>query len=210
MDKLAIFDVDYTITDIETQFLLLKYLIKKDRNNIKEIPRAIKTALMFKTKRWNEKSCKEYYWKMLKGRSYIEMEEIMSDFFNTEIKRHIYKDAIMTMRALKKDGYRIILSSASPDLYIKYFEKSPLIEKAMGSVFEFKDGFFTGNMLGYNNKGQEKVSRLLQYLKDEPVDWSSSLMFSDSMSDAPLLRLVGKGYLINSRPNSEFEVLSWK
>jgi len=42
------------------------------------------------------------------------------------------------------------------------------------------------------------------------VDFKNSYMFSDSLSDLPLLKLVGKGYLINYKKNHELEILRWR
>ena len=42
------------------------------------------------------------------------------------------------------------------------------------------------------------------------MDFKNSYMFSDSLSDKPLLDLVGKPYLINYKKKSEIEILKWK
>ena len=42
------------------------------------------------------------------------------------------------------------------------------------------------------------------------VDFRNSYMFSDSMSDKPLLDLVGKPYLINYKKRSNIKILKWK
>ena len=67
-------------------------------------------------------------------------------------------------------------------------------------------------MEGENCKGEEKVRRLKKVLKDEniEVDFKESYMFSDSLSDKPLLDLVGKSYLINYKKNLHIEILKWK
>ena len=68
-------------------------------------------------------------------------------------------------------------------------------------------------MIGRNCKGEEKVVRLKQVLKEEglEVDFKDSYMFSDSLSDKPLLDLVGHPYLINfKKKHDKFEILNWK
>ena len=45
MKKLAIFDVDYTITKKETLMELYKYTIKEDKRNIRFLPRACLVVL---------------------------------------------------------------------------------------------------------------------------------------------------------------------
>ena len=42
------------------------------------------------------------------------------------------------------------------------------------------------------------------------ADFKNSYMFSDSLSDKPLLDLVGNPYLINYKKHHEIEILKWK
>ena len=67
-------------------------------------------------------------------------------------------------------------------------------------------------MDGNNCKGQEKVRRLKAVLKEKNIeaDFKNSYMFSDSLSDKPLLDLVGNPYLINYKKKHEIEILKWK
>lgn len=68
-------------------------------------------------------------------------------------------------------------------------------------------------MVGENCKGEEKVRRLKEYLQEHniEVDYKNSYMFSDSLSDKPLLDLVGNAYLINYKKNNKnYKILNWK
>ena len=69
-------------------------------------------------------------------------------------------------------------------------------------------------MFGKNCKGEEKVNRLKEVLTKEKieVDFFKSYMFSDSLSDLPLLDLVGNSYLINYKKKNKvkFKILNWK
>ncbi len=210
MDKLAIFDVDYTLTSQETQIIFLKFLAKKQPASLLHLPKSAAAGVLYTLDIWDEKAAKETHWSMLKGRTEAQVSALAKMFFDEAIKPILYVDALLEMRRLKTAGYRIILSSASPEFYIREFQRSPMVETAMGTRFEFKNGLFTASMIGKNNKGEEKVRRLLEYLGDEEIDWSNSRMYSDSLSDRPLLDMVGRGYLINHQPNRVFQVLEWK
>ena len=54
MEKLAIFDIDYTITRKETLMEFFKYLVSKDIKNIKFLPRALYSGLMYGIKVYDE------------------------------------------------------------------------------------------------------------------------------------------------------------
>ncbi len=210
MDRIAVFDVDYTLTSRETQVELVRFIIKKDPARIRFLPNSILAGLGNILKLKSDKAAKEQNLKILEGLTEGELQRLAMDFFNEGIRPLLYQDALKTIKRHHQDGMRIILSSASPEFYIRLFEKSALIEKAMGTRCEIRDGRFSGRILGNNNKGAEKVARLREYLAGQPIDWANSVMYSDSLSDKPLMDLMGRAYLINHRPNDQFPVLKWK
>lgn len=210
MDRLAVFDVDFTLTRRETQVELLRFLIRHEPAYLHYLPNSILAALFYKLGLHDEKASKEQHLKLLAGMPLSELDRLSREFFDEAIKPLLYVDGLKALRQHHKEGMRIILSSASPEFYIKEFERSPYIEKAMGTRFAITDGRFTARMVGANNKGEEKIHRLLDYLGDTPVDWDQSVMYSDSLSDKPLMDRMGQAYLINHRPNPYFPVLKWK
>lgn len=210
MKPIALFDVDYTLTQQETQVAFIRYLIKKDPKKLMQLPRSLYAGAGYLLGLHDEKRSKELNLKVLKGLNEDALEALAKRFFKEAIQPMLYRDGLILMRRLYDAGYRIILNSASPQFYIKEFEASPMVEKAMGSRFKIADGCFTAQMDGANNKGAEKVRRLKEYLGDDPIDWQASVAYSDSLSDAPMLDLVGKAYLINHKPTEKYPVLTWR
>ncbi len=116
------------------------------------------------------------------------------------------------MKNLKSKGYKVYLISASPEFYLREFYAIKEVDMIIGTRFTLESGKFIRKMQGENCKGEEKVKRLKEVLEKEniEVDYKNSYMFSDSLSDKPLLDLVGNAYLINFRKKNTFEVLRWK
>jgi HAD superfamily hydrolase (TIGR01490 family) len=212
MKKLAIFDVDYTITKKETLMELFKYVIKEDKRNLVYIPRAITSGLLYLTKVYDEKRVKESFLKFIDGKTEKEIKELVNRFYQNRLSKILYEDSIEMMKNLKKEGYDIYLISASPEFYLYELYAIEVIDKIIGTKFIFDQGIFKRKMRGFNCKGEEKVRRLKEILKEEKieVDFKNSYMFSDSLSDKPLLDLVGNPYLINYRKKNEIEILKWK
>lgn len=212
MDKLAIFDIDYTITKKETLMELFKYVVKKDLNNIKYLPRALYSGLMYYIKVYDEKEVKQCFLKFIDGVDERDLVILVKNFYKDVLEKILYKDAIEMIRKLKGEGYKVYLISASPEFYLKEFYAIKEVDMIIGTRFTMNSGKFIRKMDGYNCKGEEKVRRLKEVLKKEniKVDYKNSYMFSDSLSDKPLLDLVGNAYLINYKKKSDFEILKWK
>ena len=211
--KLAIFDVDYTLTRKETLMELFKFMIKKNPKNLIYIPRAIFSGLMFVFGIFDEKKTKETFLKFIDGIHERDLDVLVKEFYKSRLSNIIYEDAINMIKKLKNEGYLIYLISASPEFYLKELYNIKEVDKIIGTKYLCRDGIHTRCMDGLNCKGEEKVERLKEELKKEniQVDYENSYMFSDSLSDKPLFDLVGKPYLVNFRKTSkDIEILRWK
>lgn len=212
MEKLAIFDIDYTITRKETLMEFFKYLVLKDIKNIKFLPRALYSGLMYGIKVYDERRVKECFLKFIDNIDEKDLAKLTKSFYDERLSSILYKDAIDMIKKLKNEGYMVILISASPEFYIKEFYAIKEVDLILGTKFAFDGGKFVRKMDGNNCKGEEKVKRLKEVLKEKniKVDFKNSYMFSDSLSDKPLLDLVGNPYLINYKKHHEIEILKWK
>ena len=166
---------------------------------------------MFKMKIYDEKKTKETFLKFIQGIKEDDLKEIVKNFYNDVILDILYADALDMIKKTSSEGYKVILISASPEFYINEFMNIEGVYHTIGTKFLFEDGKFSCKMKGENCKGEEKVKRLMQFLRrrDMDVDLSKSLMFSDSLSDAPLLNIVGNPYLINYKKKTGHTVLKW-
>ncbi|MBA8933002.1 HAD superfamily hydrolase (TIGR01490 family) [Clostridium beijerinckii] len=191
---------------------LFKYVIKKDKKNLRFLPRAIYCGIMYAIGIYDERKVKETFLRFIDGIKEEELAELVKEFYDERLKNILYDDALKMMKKLKNEGYDIYLISASPEFYVNEFYNIKEVDKVIGTKFGFENGTFVRKMVGNNCKGEEKVRRLKEVLKDEKieVDFKESYMFSDSLSDKPLLDLVGKPYLINYKKNHDIEILRWK
>lgn len=213
IEKLAIFDVDYTLTNRETLRQFYYYSLKKYPKNIIYAPRAVLSGLLFVTRIFDEKKTKEAFLRFIHGIDEEKMSELIKDFYENRFKKILYKDGIEMIRKLKSQGYKIYLISASPEFYLNELYEMKEIDKIIGTRFKKEEKSYTRFMDGVNCKGEEKIKRLMESLKEDniEVDFKESYMFSDSLSDLPLLKLVGKPYLINYKKKyNNIEILNWK
>ena len=213
MEKLAIFDIDYTLTKRETLVAFYIFMLFKKPGIIKHLPKALKEAFLYLFKRVDLKRAKESFIAFTTGIQEKEMEKIVKEFYKKRLSKMLFNDAIETMRNLKGEGYKIYLISASAEFYLKEFYNIPEVDMVIGTRFKIEDGIHRGTIIGENCKGKEKVIRLMEVLKDKniEVDFKNSYMFSDSLSDLPLFNIVGNPRLINYRKkHDKIDILKWK
>ena len=212
MDKLALFDVDYTLTRKETLMELFKYSITNDKKNLIYLPRAAFCGLMYAIHVYDEKKVKQCFLRFLKGLSQKELDDLAEKFYKERLSKILYSDGINHLKELKAKGYKVILISASPEFYLNKLYDIKEVDYIIGTKFKFEEDKFVCLMDGSNCKGEEKVVRLKEFIAEKglDVDFENSHMYSDSLSDLPLLKLVGHPHLINYKRKHEYEILNWK
>ena len=212
-EKLAIFDVDYTITKRETLAEFYFFMLRKNPKYIKYLPKSIFSSIFYIFKIYDASKAKKTFIRFIDGIEENKMKEIVKEFYEKRLSKILYKDAIDTIKKMKAKGYKIYLISASAEFYLSEFYNIKEVDKVIGTRFIKENGLHRNQMLGENCKGEEKVRRLKEVLLkgNIDVDFESSYMFSDSLSDLPLFNLVGHPYLINyKKTHDKIEILKWK
>ncbi|SKA72760.1 HAD-superfamily subfamily IB hydrolase, TIGR01490 [Clostridium sp. USBA 49] len=213
MEKLAIFDVDYTLTKKETLVEFYKFMFKKNPKVLIYFPKILIAAFLYILKIIPLRKAKEYFISFIDGIKEEDMQIIVKEFYEKKLSKILYNDAIDMMKKLKSEGYKIYLISASAEFYLKELYNIKEVDKVIGTIFLCENGIHKSKMQSENCKGEEKVKRLLEELKKDKidVDFKNSYMFSDSLSDMPLFNLVGNPYLINfKKKHDKIKILNWK
>lgn len=189
MKKLYCFDFDGTLTYKDTMFLYLKfYNASKFRMQfIKHIP-------LFTLLKLNlleaEKVKKSFISSILKGQSKAKIEKKSQEFFDQyypEIFRENALDFIKNIDYSQTDCYIV---SASLDIWVKPFaEKFKM--NLIATKAEFKNDIFTGNFVGKNCNGLEKVNRIKEEISDKKYD--KTIAFGDTSGDQQMLDWANEG-----------------
>lgn len=213
MVRLGIFDIDYTITSKESLVEFYKFMLRKKPKLLKHLPATLWAGLLYITKRTELRDAKQAFLSFVSGIHEEEMNVLVKEFYEKKLSKIFYIDAIEMIRKLKAEGCMIYLISASAEFYLKEFYNIPEVDMVIGTRYKMAGKLHSCSMEGENCKGEEKVKRLIEVLQQQKleVDFENSYMFSDSLSDLPLLNLVGKPYLINYKKNHDsIEILKWK
>ncbi|WP_082560389.1 HAD family hydrolase [Paenibacillus sp. Root52] len=204
--KIAIFDIDKTIIRTDSMFQFVHYGVRRYPGQSWRLPVIALHTLMFKAGLMSVERVKRSYFKGIERMT----EEDLSHFFESRLRKAIFAEASVEMQHRKEAGYHVLLVTASPHAYMKYFENFPWVDHVIGTELIRHDQGYTCTVEGLNCKGEEKVRRIQAYLdqKGMVIDYDQSCAYSDSLSDMPVMQLVAQRYFIN-RHVPETEALSW-
>lgn len=189
MKKLYCFDFDGTLTYSDTMFLYLKFYdaTKFRIQFIKHIP-------LFTLLKLNlleaEKVKKSFISSILKGQPKAKIEKKSQEFFDQyypEIVRENALDFIKNIDYSQTDCYIV---SASLDIWVKPFADKFKMN-LIATKAEFKNDIFTGNFIGKNCNGIEKVNRIKEEISGKKYD--KTIAFGDTSGDQEMLDWANEG-----------------
>lgn len=197
MRKVLLLDIDYTVIKTDSMIDFVLFSIKKDFRNLFTHVKTFYLILgyMLKLKTIEDVKCNIF--------KYIEnMEEKdLKLFFEEKLLPKIYPSMKGVIEKAIKDEYYILMVTASPRAYMKYFEDYNLANKVIGTELVFENNRYKSEIVGLNCKGKEKVKRIKDVLKKEniAIDFTNSYAYSDSKSDLPMLSLVENKFYVNKK-----------
>lgn len=190
MKKLYFFDFDGTLTYKDTMFLYLKFYnsAKFNFQFLKHIPLFILLKLKLASA---EKVKKSFISSILKGQSKTKIEEKSQQFFEKYYPEIIRENAIEFIKNIDREHTESYLVTASLDIWVKPFaEKFKM--NLLATRAEFKNDIFTGNFVGNNCNGGEKVHRIKEALQGKKFD--KTIAFGDTSGDKEMLEWANESH----------------
>jgi phosphatidylglycerophosphatase C len=195
---IAIFDLDGTLTVRDT---FVQYLLSFGRRRRKV---GAMSLFPFRVAGYLFKLTRDFELKQTLLRSFfagVTQQEIVehTDRFCREwLPQNLHPVGMQRLREHLDRQHRVILLSASPNLYVPHVAEALGIAEAVCTQVEFTDNVCTGTLLGENCKGAGKVTAIQKYLNRERPG-VESYAYGDSKHDLPVLRWVDSGFLISPR-----------
>jgi HAD superfamily hydrolase (TIGR01490 family) len=190
MKKLYCFDFDGTLTYKDTMFLYLKfYNSSKFRIQfVKHIPLFILLKLKLAD---TEKVKKSFIGSILKGQLQTKIEDKSKLFFEEYYPKILRENALDFIDNIDKENTDSLIVTASLDIWTKPFAEK-LQMKLVATQAEFKNGIFTGNFIGKNCNGKEKLERIKTEINGAKYD--KIIAFGDTSGDKPMLQWANEGH----------------
>ncbi len=190
MKKLYFFDFDGTLTYKDTMFMFLKFYnsSKFTSQFIKHIPLFILLKLKLSDA---EKVKKSFIASILKGERQDRIEQKAQEFFEENYPKIFRQNALDFIENIDSEKTESFIVSASLDIWVKPFANK-LNMALLATQAEFKNGIYTGNFIGKNCNGQEKVNRIVKAIEGKKYD--KTIAFGDTEGDNLMLSWANQSH----------------
>lgn len=198
MTKCSFFDFDNTLCRGDSVVPYLLYAIKSGKAPKRQLLRAAWGYLIQLGRPGKISRAKEHTFSFIKGKTQAEMDDMAREFLREVISPRLLEDAIAELWQLKSSGHTVVVVSASADVYMRLLPEFLPVDAVLATHCAVENGVYTGRV-EENCKGTEKPRRIAQWLKENgmELDAEDSGAYGDSLSDAPMLHLVGQPVLVN-------------
>jgi HAD superfamily hydrolase (TIGR01490 family) len=146
---------------------------------------------------YSRKIFNEVFYRRYKGESEDRLKLMAEEMFEDVVKPGIYDQAYHMVRQSRAAGYVQVLVTGALDLLAEPVARHLGMDVFVANELEYVDGYATGKIKQPLLAGATKATWMRQYAADNGFDLEQCLAYSDSMSDLPMLTVVGKPSVIN-------------
>ena len=160
---------------VRTAFYLLQY-----RLNLLDIDRAIERAS-----------------DLIAGQSEAEIEAFCEQWYREVVRAYLVPEMLLRVEQHRQAGHALALLSSSTNYLAQPLARDLQVEHLLVTRLEVVDGRFTGRPIPPVCYGAGKVHWATAFASDHRIDLAQSFFYTDSVTDLPVLELVGHPRIVN-------------
>jgi len=139
----------------------------------------------------------ELFFKSYEGESEDRLRYFSQELFEDVLKPAIYDGTPELIAQAKKLGQRQIVITGALDFTVKPLVDYLGIDELAANRLEFVNGYATGRLLPPVMASATKARWIREYAEKNKINLSDSFAYSDSISDLPMLSIVGHPVAVN-------------
>ncbi len=198
-DVLAVFDVDGTL--VETNVVEYFLWMRLRAQPLEDWPSFL-ARMLRQSPRWlylERRSRAEFqrsFYREYAGLDAEVMRRLGREALDAVTLRRIYPDGMRRIREHKRAGHRVLLLTGALDVVVEPLAELLEVEVDCAHLL-VKDGRLTGDLQSPPPAGEARGALLQEYAERNAVVLADSFAYADSLSDLPMLELVGTPVAVN-------------
>ncbi len=194
MPAAAFYDLDGTLlsTNLVHTF---GFYARNDQGILRSLGRTAATLLgiplFLATDAYSRKVFNDLFFKWYRNQSEDRLRFLSQDLFDEVIKPSIYSGTMELLDKSRSLGLRQVVVTGALDISIQPLLRHLGIEEYVANRLEFVDGVATGRLVPPVMASATKASWIRTYAERESISLSDCFCYADSMSDLPMLSIVG-------------------
>ena len=212
--NLAIFDLDNTILNGDSDYSWINFLIDIDYVDKDEYE---KKNQYFYDKYYEGKldydEWAEFALSTIKGKRPEEIENLLNKFLSSVIEPMINIYALRLLHNHYHKNDVMLLASATNSVIVNPIAKRLGFDNIVATEVEIVNGVYSGKFQNTPALGEGKLQKVREWMRrNDFSDFKNTTFYSDSINDLPLLLAVNKAVAVNpdNKLREECEKRSWE
>ena len=213
----AFFDMDRTLLDMNSSTLWAMHELRRRRISAKQFGRVMVWNALYHLSLIDIETAYTEALAHYQGRLYDELQDETRRWFHEDVAHHLRPGAERALRDHRAQGHPLVLLTSASSFAARAARDVWGMDDFLSNEFPTDEtGRLDGTFITPLCYGRGKVERAASWAAEHDVDLSTSYFYSDSYSDAPMLRAVGYPRVISPDPRLSREarqrgwpVLQW-
>jgi len=198
--NLAIFDIDDTIINGQTQRLFIDYLHKTGVVSHTYYIKILLWFILYKLGLIKDpRNIMRTAFLFLRGVPKSDLLAITDSFYRDILCKRIYSEALLEIEKYRNQGDDLMLLSNAAHPIVEKISEKLGVPQFLSTRLELDGDVFTGKIKGDSVYGENKLQRLKSYLSDKT--YIKIYGYADHPSDYDFLNFVDEAYVVN--PNKK-------
>lgn len=196
----AFYDLDGTL--IRTNLVhVFGYYARNDQGLLRSLRSVLATAagipLFLAADRYSRKVFNDLFFQWYRGQSYDRLRYLSADLHRQVIRPAIFPGARALIEQSRRAGLRQVVVTGALEVSIRPLLEELEITEFVANRLEFVDGRATGRLSPPVLASASKALWIREYAEREGLSLNDSFAYADSMSDLPMLSVVGHPTAVN-------------
>jgi HAD superfamily hydrolase (TIGR01490 family) len=196
----AFFDMDKTLIAENSGSLYMRYRYQRGEIGGLDLLKGLGAYLQYKLGILDIRNWTKTMMVQFRGQSEAELEAEAKVWFEELVAQTIYPEAEELVRKHEADGHVVAIVSGATKFVVRPLARRLGIEHLLYTRLEVEDGCFTGRVIEPICFEEGKIYWLQQFIEEHGIDLAKSWFYTDSITDLPLLDLVGHPVATNPDP----------
>ncbi|HEX5657287.1 MAG TPA: HAD family hydrolase [Polyangiales bacterium] len=211
------FDVDRTLVNVNTARLYARWQLAKAGAGFREYAALAAVLLQYTFGALDAERAAAGAFARVRGTSEAALRAECLDWYTRHVRPHISQRGRREVQRQRSEGQLLAILSASTPYLTEPLAEELGIDHVLCTRLTVDGGLFTGGYQAPLCYGAGKVAHAQAWAIQHGIDLDRSTFYTDSISDLPMLEVVGSPVVVNPDPllrliaaRRRYPVESWK
>jgi HAD superfamily hydrolase (TIGR01490 family) len=196
----AFFDLDKTLIAENSGSLYMRYRYQRGEISGYDLLKGVGAYLQYKLGMLDIRNWTKNMMVQFRGQSERELETQADQWFEDVVLHTIYPEAERLVREHEAAGHVVAIVSGATKFVVRPLARRLGIGHFLYTRLETQEGRFTGRVIEPICFEEGKIYWLQQFIEEHGIELSRSYFYTDSITDLPLMDIVGHPVAANPDP----------